>query len=156
MFVAGLFVACMFCHGELARLKPDPRHLTLYYLAIAAGGVIGALCIAIGAPLVLQGYYEMHAVLGLLAVMLVVRTFRMDVLYGVLSVSVLIGVLWLDANAIRVYTARVREMKRDFYGVVRIRDWHGPPPLRVMFHGGINHGGNIRACAGRGAHVLRG
>jgi hypothetical protein len=53
----------------------------------------------------------------------------------------LIGVLWLDANAIRVYTARVREMKRDFYGVVRIRDWHGPPPLRVMFHGGINHGG---------------
>ena len=25
LYLAGLFVACMFCHGELARLKPDPR-----------------------------------------------------------------------------------------------------------------------------------
>jgi len=24
-YLGGLFVACMFCHGELARLKPDPR-----------------------------------------------------------------------------------------------------------------------------------
>jgi len=31
LYLAGLFVACMFCHGELARLKPDPLHLTRYY-----------------------------------------------------------------------------------------------------------------------------
>jgi len=30
---------------------------------------------------------------------------------------------------------------------VRIRDWHGPPPLRVMFHGGINHGGQYLESA---------
>ena len=29
-FAAGLFVCCMFCHGELARLKPDPAHLTAF------------------------------------------------------------------------------------------------------------------------------
>ena len=37
----GLFVCCMVCHGELYRLKPDPRHLTGYYLMIAAGGALG-------------------------------------------------------------------------------------------------------------------
>jgi hypothetical protein len=141
LFAGGLFAACMFCHGELARLRPDPRQLTLYYLVIAAGGALGALVIAIGAPLALRGYYEMHAVLALLAVMLVLCAWRMDTLYGILALGVLLGVLWFDGHAIHIYTARVREMNRDFYGVVRIRDWHGPPPLRVMFHGGINHGG---------------
>ncbi|HKP62963.1 MAG TPA: fused MFS/spermidine synthase [Polyangiales bacterium] len=141
LFAAGLFAACMLCHGELARLKPDPRHLTLYYLVIAAGGALGALVIAIGAPLLLRGYYEMHAVLVLLAIIVAICAWRMDVLYGVLALSVVIGVLWHTGNAIRIYNARVLEMQRDFYGVVRIRDWHGPPPLRVMFHGGINHGG---------------
>jgi hypothetical protein len=141
LFAAGLFAACMFCHGELARAKPDPHQLTLYYLVISVGGALGALVIAIGAPLVLRGYYEMHAVLVLLAVMLVVCAWRMDALYGVLALSVLCGVLWFDGHAIKIYTARLREIQRDFYGVVRIRDWHGPPRLRVMFHGGINHGG---------------
>src|SRR3712207_7018176 len=38
-----LFAACMVCHGELARRRPDPRHLTGYYLAIAAGGAAGGV-----------------------------------------------------------------------------------------------------------------
>jgi hypothetical protein len=141
LFAAGLFAACMFCHGELARLRPDPKHLTLYYLVIALGGALGAMLIAIGAPLVLNGYYEMHAVLALLALLLVARAWRIDVLYGVLAVSILAGVVWFSGNAIRIYNAGVREMRRDFYGVVRVRDWAATPRLRVMFHGGINHGG---------------
>ena len=31
-FVATLFICCMVCHGELARLKPDPRHLTSSFI----------------------------------------------------------------------------------------------------------------------------
>ena len=42
VFCAGLFVACMFCHGELARLKPAPRYLTRFYLMISLGGAIGS------------------------------------------------------------------------------------------------------------------
>jgi hypothetical protein len=33
-FVAALFICCMVCHGELARLRPDPSHLTSFYLMI--------------------------------------------------------------------------------------------------------------------------
>ena len=28
LYSAGLFVACMFCHGELAAMRPAPRYLT--------------------------------------------------------------------------------------------------------------------------------
>jgi hypothetical protein len=45
-----LFVACMVCHGELVRLKPDPRHLTGFYLAIAVGGALGGAFVGLAAP----------------------------------------------------------------------------------------------------------
>jgi hypothetical protein len=32
LYCGGLFVCCMVCHGELYRLKPDPRHLTGFLL----------------------------------------------------------------------------------------------------------------------------
>jgi len=51
IYSAGLFVCCMVCHGELYRLRPDPRLLTGFYLMIAAGGALGGLFVAVGAPL---------------------------------------------------------------------------------------------------------
>ena len=60
VYCGGLFVCCMVCHGELYRLKPDPRHLTGYYLMIAAGGALGGLFVAAAAPLLFTDYYELH------------------------------------------------------------------------------------------------
>src|SRR5579863_618658 len=40
LYSAGMFVCCMVCHGELARLKPAHRHPTSFYLMIAAGGAV--------------------------------------------------------------------------------------------------------------------
>src|SRR5688572_2639934 len=51
LYVAGLFICCMFCHGELYRLRPAPRYLTTFYLMISIGGALGALLIGILAPL---------------------------------------------------------------------------------------------------------
>ena len=45
LYLVGLFVACMVCHGELARLKPDPAHLTRFYLMISLGGALGAVLV---------------------------------------------------------------------------------------------------------------
>ncbi len=55
---AALFTACTLCHGELYRLRPPPRRLTLFYLAVAAGGCLGGLLVALVAPRVFTGYYE--------------------------------------------------------------------------------------------------
>jgi len=60
LYCGGLFLCCMVCHGELYRLKPDPCHLTGYYLMIAAGGALGGLFVAVAAPLLFTDYYELH------------------------------------------------------------------------------------------------
>ena len=58
IYLMGLFACCMVCHGELVRLKPDPRYLTHFYLTISAGGALGGLLVAFVAPHVFNGFYE--------------------------------------------------------------------------------------------------
>src|SRR5687768_11444635 len=77
LYLVGLFVSCMFCHGELARLKPDPAHLTRFYLMISLGGALGAVAVAIAAPLALAGYFELGiALIALAAIIVMVRKMR--------------------------------------------------------------------------------
>jgi hypothetical protein len=65
VFLVGLFIGCMVCHGELARLKPHPRYLTHFYLMVAAGGAAGGLLVGLAAPLLFNAYYELP--IGLVA-----------------------------------------------------------------------------------------
>ena len=58
IFSAALFACCMSCHGELVQSRPDPKYLTLFYLAISAGGVLGGLFVAIVATNLFTGYWE--------------------------------------------------------------------------------------------------
>jgi len=53
----------MVCHGELAALKPSPRHLTSFYLTIAAGGRRSGLLIAAAAPVLLRDDYDLALLL---------------------------------------------------------------------------------------------
>src|SRR5205085_477044 len=41
--LAALFIVAMVCHGELARLRPEPQHLTAFYLCLSLGGVLGGV-----------------------------------------------------------------------------------------------------------------
>ncbi|HEV7819732.1 MAG TPA: hypothetical protein VGO84_01035, partial [Burkholderiales bacterium] len=43
LYLAGLFLFCMFFHGELAKMRPAPRHLTRFYLMISLGGALGGM-----------------------------------------------------------------------------------------------------------------
>ena len=134
LYLAGLFVTCMFCHGDLARLRPDPRHLTRYYLVLSLGGAFGAVLVAIVAPLVLPGYFELGIALVLLSLVLLLR------LQGVLSwagAAVTVATVILVVRANTEYTEGVRVMERDFYGVVRTADFRSPVPYRSMYHGAI-------------------
>lgn len=63
------FVAGLFCHGELARDRPSPQHLTAFYLWLAVGGVLGGLFNALVAPLVFPRVYEYPLALVLLALL---------------------------------------------------------------------------------------
>ncbi|HXY39667.1 MAG TPA: fused MFS/spermidine synthase, partial [Vicinamibacteria bacterium] len=50
--------AALVCHGQLARVRPAPAHLTAYYLAIATGGVLGGAFNALVAPVLFTGVVE--------------------------------------------------------------------------------------------------
>jgi len=64
-FAIGLFLCCMLCHGELARRRPAPRFLTLFYLMISLGGAIGGIFVALIAPRIFSTYLELQV--GLVA-----------------------------------------------------------------------------------------
>lgn len=52
------FVVAMVCHGELARERPGPRHLTEFYLWLSVGGVLGGGFNALLAPLLFKNVME--------------------------------------------------------------------------------------------------
>jgi SAM-dependent methyltransferase len=64
-----LFVVAVALHGEMYRSRPAPGHLTAFYLAMAAGGVVGGLFCAILAPTLFDWTYE-HPILILAAALL--------------------------------------------------------------------------------------
>ena len=66
----GLFGGSMFCHGELARLKPAADRLTAYYLMIASGGRRRDL-VGVVAPLPFRGTLELPLATAACAALLV-------------------------------------------------------------------------------------
>ncbi|MBA5608518.1 fused MFS/spermidine synthase [Duganella sp. FT3S] len=150
LFSASLFVCCMVCHGELARLKPAPARLTSYYLMIAAGGAIGGVFVALLAPRLFNDNYElpMAAIGALLLVFLTVcrepdvvmplmgsgESWRKAIVFtATLSTCLYVGKeLLIDRGAIKA---------RNFYGIVRVRDvGQGSAAARQLSHGTILHG----------------
>ena len=71
-----LFVVCMVCHGELARLKPHPRHLTGFYVIVSLGGAMGGLFVGLAAPNLFRAYYEFPLGLGICAAVLALVCLR--------------------------------------------------------------------------------
>jgi hypothetical protein len=140
VYLLGMFVACMVCHGELSRLRPDPAHLTRFYLMISVGGAAGAVLVAIVAPLALSGYFELGIALVVLAAIFTVRMKGAFVWLGALVTAATTFFVLRGAND---YTDGVRVMERDFYGVVRTVDFSSPVAYRSMYHGGIMHGGQL-------------
>jgi hypothetical protein len=140
LYLVGLFVACMVCHGELALLKPHPAHLTRFYLMLSLGGATGAVLVAIVAPLVLPGYFELGIALVALGVLFAIRV-RGLASWGV--AAVLVATVALVVKGGYDYLRGIRVMERDFYGVVRTADFQTPVPYRSMYHGAIMHGGQL-------------
>lgn len=147
-----LFTACMICHGELARSKPGACHLTEFYAAIAAGGVLGGVVVTFLAPVIFKGYWEYH--FGLLATaLLFLMVFFFDRESGLYHGKPLVawillcsaaGVLALTLGRyLQQATAGNIEMCRNFFGVLRVIDEDkGDPRYHryTLMHGRIQHG----------------
>jgi hypothetical protein len=64
LVMLGFFANALACHGEMALDRPNPRHLTEYFLLMSVGGMLGGLFNGIIAPVVFQaGVYEYYIVM---------------------------------------------------------------------------------------------
>ena len=52
------FATALVCHGEMAKDRPDPRHLTEFYLWMSVGGMVGGMFNGLVAPLLFWGVAE--------------------------------------------------------------------------------------------------
>jgi len=150
LYSATLFAACMVCHGELARSKPHPQHLTGFYLMLALGGAAGGVLVGLVAPNVFEDLYELP--IGMLALSLLVIAAllrdRASLLHGRFGIAARVVFVALTAAlALALYrtyaenSADTRVTSRNFYGVLNVRDsGEGPEAMRMLSHGTIVHG----------------
>lgn len=141
LYLGGLLAACLYCHGELARTKPAPAHLTRFYLMLSLGGALGSVLVALVAPAVLSGDFELLIALVLLSAL---ASFGLPSWVKVAGAAATVLTAALGWQAADNFSSSVRVMKRDFFGTVRTRDKTGwGSHYRVMIHGAIKHGGQI-------------
>jgi SAM-dependent methyltransferase len=51
LHMGAFFGVCLVCHGELAKDRPPPEHLTAFYFWMSLGGVVGGMFNALVAPI---------------------------------------------------------------------------------------------------------
>lgn len=152
LFSAGLFVVCIFCHGELARRRPDVRRLGAFYFSLALGGALGGLSIAIGAPLVLSRHFDLAILLAATAVPLAIGalSFERPMAKGVglaCALAALAGGAY-GVRHIHLFEGdRLVSVQRNFYGTLKVEE-EGvgtPDHRRELMHGTILHGAQYLA-----------
>jgi hypothetical protein len=153
LYLIGLFVACMVCHGELAAMRPSAGRLTGYYLTIALGGAVGGVLVGAIAPAIFPALYEFPIALcatGALAIAVACRRARpldrQAKTIAALAVLVWLGTAgWASYQALDDAQGAILQV-RNFYGALQVIDRpaeNGVPATRVLMHGTIEHGEQI-------------
>jgi hypothetical protein len=146
-----LFCLCMVCHGELFRLRPDPKHLTSFYLMISAGGALGGMLVSLVAPHVFSSYAEwrLGLIMGcLLGVWVLFSEQPQSFIHRrFVPLAGALLILFAGMNAVPRYKAAAgRELyrsARNFYGVISVVERNTEIPehhVRRFYSGRIVHG----------------
>ena len=155
VYLIALFFTCMLAQGELARSRPTPRYLTLFYLTIAAGGALGGVFVTLIAPRIFSEFSEYP--IGLAAVCLLgfagwIRTGAIrewtsrNFAVRLPLMALLIGGFTAIAATVTGGRQGAVASARNFYGILRVmaRDEsaQGDPngPYRELQHGRTRHG----------------
>ena len=146
LYALGLFTVCMCCHGELVARKPDPEHLTRFYLMVSLGGAVGGLLVGLVAPSVFDWYWELPAALAVVTVLVAVLA---PGWWRVPAVAVVTLAVWGVADYRRDIRDAAVEISRNFYGTLRVQSTGAdsdPAATWRLLHGVIIHGEQYRAA----------
>lgn len=153
---AAMFLVCMVCHGELARLKPGTSHLTEYYLLMSAGGALGGLTVSLIAPNIFTTFLEWSLALLVGFALVTWVAYRgwsrhlggngrltAGFVFGLCGLS---GLFWMQRWEFSFGSAL--ERTRNFYGTLRVserttdaEDTNGKEEkFRSLYCSGTEHG----------------
>jgi hypothetical protein len=143
-YCVGFFFCCMFCHGELARRKPDPRYLTSFYLLISIGGALGSIFVVLIAPNIFRFYFELPIGLVLCASLLLAINFRKWWVTDLACAALIAYLLIISFAYMQFYSnpEGIRTLVRNFYGHQRVIEYDvgTDNEYRTLIHGTITHG----------------
>jgi hypothetical protein len=157
-YLAGLFVCCMVCHGELAELKPAAEYLTTFYLMISLGGALGGVFVCLFAPHVFPGFFELPIGLGCCAVLVTILLRRdpSTIFYkrqsrGAWLALVFFLGFYLAGLGVEILNniGDVDMMVRNFYGcltIINTRPSNPEDATRRLGNGIIEHGRQFLAA----------
>ncbi len=151
LYAIGVFFICMFLHGELARLRPGPRHLTRFYLMVSLGGAFGGIVVGLIAPRVLPAYYELGIGLVITALLAMVALKARIVLRVSAGALAVLCAYFLYVQIHDDFTGS-RRIERNFYGTLITLDTHrddANDDVRQLYHGSVKHGEQFLAAARR-------
>jgi MFS family permease len=141
LFTIGLFLTCMFCHGELSRLKPGTSQLTSFYLMIALGGALGAIFTGLIAPRIFAGIYEFPLSLLFVAGLALWLNWADNWAQRLLWIAVAVAMVVALVEEARGYHKDAIVMTRNFYGSLRVvESIRGGGNTRTLYHGTVQHG----------------
>ncbi|NOY29939.1 MAG: hypothetical protein GXP28_07100 [Planctomycetes bacterium] len=155
VYLVLLLLACMVCHGELVRRRPEKNHLTMFYQYCAAGGALGGILVSLVCPQLFSRFLEMNV--GLLVAYLLglyVATKsetnapadqpqKRRIAPFVFGYAGLLAIAWGQLGGV---SGSAIAATRNFYGVLTvherevIEEGQSKGRIREIFHGRIQHG----------------
>jgi hypothetical protein len=147
LYCTGLFLVCMFCHGELAAAKPAARFLTRFYLILSLGGAVGGMFVGLLAPKIFNAFWELPIGLAAVTLMAWVLTKKstdsqLPKFASIISLCIVTYFAY-DYNVLQKMDNTIAAV-RNFYGRLSVKQiGYGisdAESYRVEMHGTIQHG----------------
>ncbi|MBL0158660.1 MAG: fused MFS/spermidine synthase [Bryobacterales bacterium] len=137
LYTTGLFLICVFAHGELARRKPAPARLTSFWSHVAAGSALGSFAAGSLSPMIFKGYFELPLLMAATAALCLWRL-RAVSRYArqAAAFTAILAATPALAHVTGYYSGLIAS-GRNFYGTLRVLD---EGRTRKLLHGQVTHG----------------
>ena len=138
LYLLGLFLSVYYVSGLLVKAKPHPQQLTIFYVFIALGGVLGSLFVAVISPLIFKNLVEMQIMFSIL-ILIITFEFK-NKIFPVIFLSLTIFINLMVYIVLNRFTI---DSERGFYGAISVDEIEDPKTKiksRYLIHGSIVHG----------------
>jgi len=145
-----LFAMMLFCHRELYAQRPNPAHLTRFYLMNSLGGALGGIFVGLVAQYLFTGYHEIYV--GLVGCPLLVwYSLRLrnreaegePMELNIATTTPLCAAALAVALPFTAVSNNVLLAERNFFGALRVVELPADetrPAARQLDHGSTKHG----------------